>query len=102
MKGFVAPTDEQVSKALALLDSNSDESVFMHCRRGSDRTGTVIACYRIAHDHWKNDQALKEARSYGMYSFEVGMKRYIQNFKPAERVAAGSDLPSSAGQPTTN
>jgi tyrosine-protein phosphatase SIW14 len=72
MKGFVAPTDEEVSKVLALLDSNSDVPIFVHCRRGSDRTGAVIACYRIAHDHWKNGQALKEARPYEMYSFEVG------------------------------
>lgn len=102
MKGFVAPSDAEVSKVLALFDSNSDGSVFVHCRRGSDRTGTVIACYRITRDHWKNDKALKEATAYGMYSFEVGMRRYIKNFKPAERIAAGSDLPPSARQPATN
>ena len=28
--------------------------IFVHCRRGKDRTGTVIACYRIQHDGWAN------------------------------------------------
>jgi tyrosine-protein phosphatase SIW14 len=96
MKGLVAPKDEEVSKVLALLDSHSDGPVFVHCRRGSDRTGTVIACYRIIHDRWENQKALKEAMSYGMYSFELGMKHYIMNFKPApDRLASGSDLQPS-------
>src|SRR5690349_19440259 len=50
MKGIVAPTDAQVAKVLALF--NSPEPVFVHCKKGMDRTGTVVACYRISHDGW--------------------------------------------------
>jgi uncharacterized protein (TIGR01244 family) len=80
MKGVVAPSDAQISKILALLDSK--EPVFVHCKRGSDRTGTVIACYRIAHDRWERQQALKEAKSLGMGTVQVGLKRYIMVFQP--------------------
>jgi len=80
MRGTVAPKDEEVSKALALLNASDDAPVFVHCRRGSDRTGTVIACYRISHDRWDNQKAFKEARSFGMYITELGMKHFILNF----------------------
>lgn len=80
MKGIVAPTDQQIVKALALL--NSKDPVFVHCKRGSDRTGTIIACYRISHDSWQRKQALHEAKSLGMSFLEFGMKSYIASFEP--------------------
>lgn len=80
MKGVVAPSNEQIAKVLALL--NADEPVFVHCKRGADRTGAVIACYRIAHDRWQRPQALREAKSLGMGTFQVGLKRYIMEFQP--------------------
>jgi len=63
---------------MALLNSN--EPVFVHCKRGSDRTGTVIACYRISHDRWQQKQALQEAKSHGMGLVQVGLKRYIMTY----------------------
>ena len=80
MAELSAPTDAQVAAALALLNLPSAAPVFVHCRRGADRTGTVIACYRIAHDGWTNRRALEEARSHGMSVFERGMRRYILRF----------------------
>jgi protein tyrosine/serine phosphatase len=79
-KGMSAPTSEQISQVLGLLDDNSTAPVFVHCRRGADRTGTVIACYRIAHDRWQNGQALIEAKQYGMSMFERAMQHYVQGF----------------------
>jgi tyrosine-protein phosphatase SIW14 len=82
MKGIGAPTLEQVSKALDVLEDSSSWPVFVHCRRGSDRTGTVLACYRIAHDHWQNQKALEEAKTFGLSSFERAMRSFIQHFQP--------------------
>ena len=51
MLGLSKPTDDQIARALAILTDDAAVPVFVHCRRGADRTGTVIACYRIALDH---------------------------------------------------
>jgi len=75
-----APTDAQVTSVLAAI-SNMPKPVFVHCQYGCDRTGTIIACYRIQQDHWANSSALKEAEVYGISPFEVGMRSYILHFQ---------------------
>lgn len=80
--GYVAPSDEQIAKLLALLDDSAGWPVFIHCKRGADRTGTVIACYRIAHDHWTNQKALAEAKLHGMSWTERAMQQYVLQFHP--------------------
>ena len=62
LDGYQAPTAEQVSQIFAVLNSQSSGKIFVHCRRGADRTGTVLAMYRIQHDHWTNQQALSKRR----------------------------------------
>jgi protein tyrosine/serine phosphatase len=79
MNGIVAPRDEDIRKVLDIF--NGPDPVFVHCKLGKDRTGTVIACYRISHDRWKNGQAMEEAKSIGLHRIEMGMKRYISGFR---------------------
>ncbi|MGP0074833.1 MAG: fused DSP-PTPase phosphatase/NAD kinase-like protein [Bryobacteraceae bacterium] len=78
--GFKPPADSQIAIVLSLLNDNTAWPVFVHCKRGADRTGTAIACYRITHDHWTNQQALAEAKTFGMSSMEVAMQHFILRF----------------------
>jgi tyrosine-protein phosphatase SIW14 len=84
LDGFTAPTDQQIGTVLSLLDDSSGWPVFLHCRRGADRTGTVIACYRVAHDHWANEKALTGAKLYRMSRLELGTRQYILHFTPPQ------------------
>lgn len=82
MNGMHAPSGAAVARVLDLLEDRSIGPVFVHCRRGADRTGSVIACYRVEHDHWQNDKALAEARSLGMSWMEKGMQHFILTYMP--------------------
>jgi tyrosine-protein phosphatase SIW14 len=88
MRGFHTPTSEQIVKVLSLFNDNAAGPVFVHCRRGADRTGTVVACYRISHDGWENARALSEARSLGMSIFQRAMQTYVLHYQSSRNVAA--------------
>jgi tyrosine-protein phosphatase SIW14 len=82
LSGHYAPSNQEIAKLLGLLDDSEGWPVFVHCKRGADRTGTVIACYRIRHDHWANEKALEEAKLHGMSWTELAMQWYILRFRP--------------------
>jgi protein tyrosine phosphatase (PTP) superfamily phosphohydrolase (DUF442 family) len=79
MGGMSRPSEQQVRQILALLEHFPD-AAFVHCLHGCDRTGTIVACYRIQHDHWSSDLALREARKYGISWVEFRMKRFVADF----------------------
>src|SRR5438128_5378681 len=62
LQGTNVPANGDVAMALTVLNNPANGPVFVHCRRGADRTGTIVAAYRIGHDHWSSDKALREAK----------------------------------------
>lgn len=82
MPGLKTPTPEMISQALKVLQDASKWPIFVHCQFGVDRTGTVIACYRMQAESWPNEKAQEEAQELGMHKFERGMKKFILNFQP--------------------
>lgn len=74
------PDDAEMKQVLAIIDTPENQPVFVHCKQGVDRTGTVIAVYRITHDGWTSEQAKTEANRFGMHPWERGMKNYIRDY----------------------
>jgi tyrosine-protein phosphatase SIW14 len=74
------PRDADIERVLSIINTPEYQPVFVHCAQGADRTGTVIAAYRIAHDGWTSKDAKAEANRYGMHPWEMGMKNYIHDF----------------------
>lgn len=98
MEGMATPSNESVAKVLALLESGTNGPVFVHCHRGADRTGGIIACYRIEHDQWTNRKALSEARSMGMSWYQLQIQHYVEHYKaktPATTEVASVSAPVS-------
>jgi protein tyrosine phosphatase (PTP) superfamily phosphohydrolase (DUF442 family) len=91
MTGLTPPTPSEISAILRILEDETPGAVFVHCKRGADRTGAVIGAYRIDHDHWDNARALNEARKLGMSYFQFPRQDYIRTFHPRaiEANAAG-------------
>jgi tyrosine-protein phosphatase SIW14 len=89
MPGLSRPTDKQIARALEIIDDPENGMVFVHCKRGSDRTGTVVAVYRIKHEGWTAERAKSEARQHGMSWVEFGMKDYISDYHTRHKSASG-------------
>jgi tyrosine-protein phosphatase SIW14 len=104
MTGLTPPTEAEIAKLLPILEDANSGPVFVHCWRGADRTGAVIAAYHIDHDQWDNGRALRDAKSHSMAFFQFPRQEFIRNFRPralqAKRAAAG-DVPATASAATT-
>ncbi len=89
MQGISTPTPDVIAKALSVINDKDAGKVFVHCRRGADRTGTIVACYRITHDRWESTKALSEAKGFGMAWIARGMQHFIKDYKaPVQNASA--------------
>jgi hypothetical protein len=68
------PKDRIFADFLTLIRKNPGKKIFVHCRVGDDRTGMMIAAYRMAEEGWSPKQAMKEMTEYG---FNLPHRRLI-------------------------
>jgi protein tyrosine phosphatase (PTP) superfamily phosphohydrolase (DUF442 family) len=102
MSGLTAPSDAEITKILDILEDAAGGPVFVHCMRGADRTGAVIAAYHIDHDQWDNARALRDAKAHSMSSFQLPRQHYIRDFRPrvvSAEAAAPEKTPAAATSP---
>jgi tyrosine-protein phosphatase SIW14 len=89
--GFSAPGNPQIIQFLSIFRDHPGETVFVHCHYGEDRTGVFVASYRMAVEHWPEEQAMSEMRSFGFnHHWQREMKEYVKSF-PA-RMQSAPDL----------
>jgi len=97
---FDRPSDKAVDEVLKLIDTQENSPLFIHCKRGSDRTGTVVAIYRIEHDGWDSEKAKAEAKRYGMGFWQVGMKDYIHDYYDRKAQRGSNSSSTATTKPT--
>ena len=106
----VSPKDADFAKFLAVLEDNPNKKIFVHCHMGIDRTGMMIASYRMAAQGWSAAEALREMQAFGFSRFHQmvcsGLDSYEQRFptvvssSPAfETLRAAQDKPASPISP---
>lgn len=82
MHPICTPEKKDIEKVLALITDPLNHPVFVHCDRGSDRTGIVIAAYRIKYEGWTVQQAFEEMKKYGHRSIILfWWKNLLYKFK---------------------
>jgi protein tyrosine/serine phosphatase len=63
LSGWHQPSFEQLDDALQVL-ATAPRPILVHCRHGEDRTGVVVAAYRVALEQRSVPEAAREARTY--------------------------------------
>lgn len=72
--------DAEIRAIVEVIDDPANQPVFIHCKRGADRTGTVIAIYRMLIDGWNDRDANREAKRYGIGWWQVWMREHIKGY----------------------
>jgi protein tyrosine/serine phosphatase len=91
MRAWRAPEADMV-RFLRLAADPKRGPVFVHCQHGADRTGLMVAVYRLAVQGWSKDEAVREMTSGG-YGFHPVWK----NIPAALRKLDVAKLKKAAG-----
>lgn len=80
----IHPEDEDVVAFLKIVTDSSNYPVFVHCRGGKDRTGMMVAIYRIVIQDWTKDQALAEMKEFGFHEIWGTLQDYVEKLDVVE------------------
>jgi protein tyrosine phosphatase (PTP) superfamily phosphohydrolase (DUF442 family) len=76
--GAALPTDAQVRTFLDAVTDSASRPVYVHCHHGRDRTGVMVALYRVKVSGWAPEDALREAEERGLRPQYKAYRRYIR------------------------
>jgi protein tyrosine/serine phosphatase len=79
MHAWMAGNDTNVIHALQAI-RDAKKPVLVHCQHGADRTGLIIAMYRIVEQGWTKQEALTEMRDggFGFHPIWENIPAYIE------------------------
>ena len=78
------PKDKVFVRFIEITRENPGKKIFVHCRLGDDRTGMMIAAYRMGQEHWTAKDAMQEMHEFGYRGIHhlmcPGLERYEKSF----------------------
>jgi tyrosine-protein phosphatase SIW14 len=86
------PNDARVRRILEIVNAPESGRVFVHCRDGIDRTGMIVALYRVQSEGWSTEKATAEAMRCGMRRHQYWMRDYIDDFYVRQQRAGEGDI----------
>ncbi len=82
MSSTSPPSNAQIEEFLEVVNDPVHQPVYVHCKGGRHRTGTLTAVYRMAHDGWTAEKAYEEMLKYDFaYGFgHGGQKKFVYSY----------------------
>lgn len=91
---FEQPDSKKFKQFLSVVNNPANQPVYVHCRMGQDRTGTMIGAYRMTQDKWTATKAFDEMYSLG---FRPGFVPLMKGFfEFARSLGDQSPMPSTS------
>jgi tyrosine-protein phosphatase SIW14 len=89
-------TDDQILSALKAIQAGP-KPVLVHCQQGADRTGAVIAAYRVIVQGWSKDEAIAELKKggFGFHWYYLNIPAFLRRMD----VAKFRSSPPSGSEP---
>lgn len=97
------PKVEHVRKFLSVVTDPAQQPVYLHCKHGADRTGTLVAAYRMIVQGWSKERAIAEMTEgpFGFHEFWSGLPKFLNkiNIEILQMEFSKAKLQSSEKQP---
>ena len=84
--GHCAPKSADIIEFLDIVLNPQYQPVFVQCRQGADRTGTLVALYRMLLQDWSFGDVYREMREHGFKPWLLGMKRFLNTIAMKKEV----------------
>jgi hypothetical protein len=76
----IAPPKKSIARFLRLTTDKAKGQIYLHCRLGRDRTGTMVAVFREAVQKWSPSKALAEMKAFGYSPAREPYLSYLGKF----------------------
>jgi protein tyrosine/serine phosphatase len=81
---------EAIERFLEVMDDPASYPVLIHCNAGLNRTGVLVAVYRMEYQNWSRDQAFRETQDNGFGRTQCTaandyITQYILTYEPHRR-----------------
>jgi protein tyrosine/serine phosphatase len=100
LDAWKSPAQADVARFLKIVTDKGRTPVFVHCRAGADRTGTLCAIYRIVVQGWTKQEAIDEMTrgGFGYHKSFDNLVEYLQELdvKALRREANAPDTTQPA------
>ena len=70
---------EDAVRFLKLVTDPENYPILVHCQHGADRTGTMVAVYRIFVQGWKTEEAIGELPRFGFHTIWANLKTFLRD-----------------------
>lgn len=91
LSGWERPSEDLVTRFLAIVSDPANQPVYVHCKVGKHRTGAMTAVYRMTQDGWTAKQAYGEMQKYKFDSFftpHTELKKFVFDYFTAIQTSA--------------
>lgn len=87
------PERKEAVRFLQIVTDPKRTPVLVHCQHGADRTGTMVAIYRVAVQGWTKEEAIREMTEggYGFHAIWTNLPAWIRDLD-IDAVAAEAGL----------
>lgn len=73
-----SPSNKDISQILSLINDETKQPVFIHCKHGEDRTGMIIGLYRVFSENWTPENAYNEMLDLGFHPMLWALDDYFK------------------------
>lgn len=87
---------ECAEQFLKIVADPANRPVLVHCAAGKERTGIMVAAYRLSRDRWSFDRTYAEMLAFGFHpEGREGMIQFVRDYA----AGCGAPAPASAAPP---
>ncbi|MFA4985989.1 MAG: hypothetical protein WC712_05350 [Candidatus Brocadiia bacterium] len=86
---------DKIGQFLKVSQMQELRPMFVHCQHGSDRTGLMVAAYRVGYQNWSPADAFAEMETFGFHGIYVNIKSFVLGMtrKDLQQYASEAQMP---------